>query len=55
MGAEADIHTEHVPQLSTVDILLDQVDPVVEAIYHPDIQHFPGFMLYTFCISSASA
>ena len=38
VGAEADVDVEDLAQLAVVDVLLDEVDAVVEAVDHADVQ-----------------
>ena len=45
MGPEADVHMVNVAQLSLVNVLLDAVDAVVEAVDHTDVQHLAGLVL----------
>ena len=46
VGAEADVHVEHVAQLAGIDVLLDQVDAVVEAVDHAYVEHLARLMLH---------
>ena len=45
MCAEADIHVENFAELAGINIFLDGIHSVVEAVDHADIQDASGFML----------
>ena len=46
MGAEGDVDVEDLAQLAVVDELLDEVDAVVEAVDHADVQDAAGLVLH---------
>ena len=46
VGAEGYIYMENFAQLAGINVLLDEVNGIVKAVHHADIEHLARFMLY---------